>query len=272
MAICGELSGNAKSLITSASLFFTITFLQYIASLPKFANSLALRADCLSMFVDGVSYLGNLAAEWNPNERSKKEVELSVAGLSLTVLLGFTIVFLFEALNEVFIPSRKLDDDVDARIVLGFALLGLLFDVISIYAFFKWSDSTFLHSHLGGHDNAELQDGQSKGPTNDTRAKDLNVLSALLHIWSDLLRSLTTLIEAVIILTEPSFASEKVDGICALIVCSIITLTTVTALVTWVRELRSHIEQHLGQDYEQVSLYELDKENKSADNKQADFF
>ena len=69
---CGgkEVSGNAKSLILMSALFFAITLAQYVASLPQFANSLALRADCLSMFVDGFSYLGNLAAECNSHPQS----------------------------------------------------------------------------------------------------------------------------------------------------------------------------------------------------------
>jgi hypothetical protein len=92
------LTGNAKTLLTTSFLFFTITALQYVASLPQFANSLvlqfstfllvflsclvivisvqfkALRADCLSMFVDGLSYLGNLWAECYPDPNMKKVV------------------------------------------------------------------------------------------------------------------------------------------------------------------------------------------------------
>mmetsp|Transcript_46765 Transcript_46765/g.60116 ORF Transcript_46765/g.60116 Transcript_46765/m.60116 type:complete len:205 (+) Transcript_46765:117-731(+) len=117
MAFYSSLSGTSKSLLLTACLFFTISFFQYIASLPLFANSLALRADCLSMFIDGLSYLGNLAADMNTDPRSKKQMELVVAGLSLTLLLGFTLVFFFDALNEVFSQSISHDDDtVNAKI------------------------------------------------------------------------------------------------------------------------------------------------------------
>ena len=37
-----------------------ITAAQYVASLPRFANSLSLKAGCVSMFVDGLSYLCDL--------------------------------------------------------------------------------------------------------------------------------------------------------------------------------------------------------------------
>ena len=43
-----------------------------IASLCLPSISQALRADCLSMLVDGLSYLGNLAAECHTDKGSKK--------------------------------------------------------------------------------------------------------------------------------------------------------------------------------------------------------
>jgi Co/Zn/Cd efflux system component len=100
-----NVSGNAKTLIVTAFLFASITSVQYVASLPKFANSLALRADCLSMAVDTCSYLGNLAAECNSNQDSKKAMELIVAGISLSVLLGFTVAFFVEAVQLAFVSS-----------------------------------------------------------------------------------------------------------------------------------------------------------------------
>ena len=115
---CQRLTANSKSLITSAVLFFTITGVQYVASLPMFANSLALKADCLSMFVDGLSYLGNLAAECNPDSENKRVFELAAAGISLSVLLGFTIFFLFEAIDNT-VGKVDADDRVDPYIGKG---------------------------------------------------------------------------------------------------------------------------------------------------------
>ena len=120
---CGMImSSNAKSLITSACLFFLITGLQYVASLPRFANSLALQADCLSMFVDGVSYLGNLAAECNPNAATKRLVEMAVAGVSLSILLGFTVFFIYDAVQHI---VRETDDEEDVNPSIGWHPLSL---------------------------------------------------------------------------------------------------------------------------------------------------
>jgi len=42
---------DAKVLCVYIALFFLISVAQFVASLPPFANSLALRADCVSMAV-----------------------------------------------------------------------------------------------------------------------------------------------------------------------------------------------------------------------------
>ena len=80
------------------------------------------------MLVDGLSYLGNLGAECNHDKRTKKVplshtflcvflaahhdsviqsqcVELVVSGISLSLLLGFTVAFAHEAASETFGPG-----------------------------------------------------------------------------------------------------------------------------------------------------------------------
>ncbi|GMH57119.1 hypothetical protein TL16_g02295 [Triparma laevis f. inornata] len=68
---CGlKLTGNAKTLLISTFLFLTITTGQYFAAIA--ASSIALKADCVSMLVDALSYIGNLFAECTPNPDTKK--------------------------------------------------------------------------------------------------------------------------------------------------------------------------------------------------------
>ena len=59
---CGVyVSGNSKVLLVSIFLFLSITGGQYFAAI--IAHSISLKADCVSMLVDALSYMGNLAAE-----------------------------------------------------------------------------------------------------------------------------------------------------------------------------------------------------------------
>ena len=108
------MSGNACSLIVNAVLFFAITAAQFVASLPMYANSLALRADCLSMFVDGMTYLGNLGAECTVDKQRKALLEVVVSGLSLLVLFAFTLYFIVDAavLISAEDEGKEGDDDV----------------------------------------------------------------------------------------------------------------------------------------------------------------
>ena len=264
---CGgkEVSGNAKSLILMSALFFAITLAQYVASLPQFANSLALRADCLSMFVDGFSYLGNLAAECNSHPQSKRCLEISMSGLSLSILLGFTVYFAIEAINDVLLGEApgngNLDSGkVDARYVLAFALVGLLVDLLSLMSFWCWAaTSNTIHG-------VEINDGGvgrlEESPKGDAAShytpgkRNINMISALVHVGSDLLRSLTTLVEAIVILannqdakgkdtlssSDGAFDSVQADGLAALVVCAIIAAGAILALVTWVQELNADLQ------------------------------
>merc|ERR1719424_307659 len=71
---CGcVVSGNAISLLVAAVLFAAITATQWIFA--EIANSDALKADCVSMGVDVLAFLGNLFAECNPFPDSKRWLE-----------------------------------------------------------------------------------------------------------------------------------------------------------------------------------------------------
>jgi divalent metal cation (Fe/Co/Zn/Cd) transporter len=63
-------------LLISTFLFLAITSGQYFAAIA--AASLSLKADCISMLVDALSYIANLFAECTPNPRTKKKMELSM--------------------------------------------------------------------------------------------------------------------------------------------------------------------------------------------------
>ena len=140
-----RLSGNTKSLLVMFFLFTTITAAQWVAGLM--AHSLALQADCASMAVDALSYLGNMVAECRTDQRSRARLELGMSAFSLLLLAWFTLLFMAKAVNSVAIAESAIaegaeGDDaeaVDPDIVLGFAMLGILFDVASLVGFRVWS-------------------------------------------------------------------------------------------------------------------------------------
>ena len=109
-----KITGNSKSLIVMMTLFATITGAQYVCAL--IAHSLALQADCISMGVDTLSYMGNLLAECQSSAVAKRccvpvldahavlssyvnvyrRLEICMGGFSLVLLLGFTSYFIYD--------------------------------------------------------------------------------------------------------------------------------------------------------------------------------
>lgn len=256
---CGmALSGNAKSLIVMTALFTIITASQYIAAI--IANSIALQADCASMLVDALSYVGNLFAECSTDKDKKAQLELSMSFVSLALLVGFTIYFMLEAVEETRATvcfsihraaecTSELTDDtcewtnstsdatgdgkcgeleeVNPFIVIGFAAAGLVFDVASLVAYRVWTKPS---------ENQGLnEEGEER--------KNVNMLSALLHVLSDLARSTTTLIEGSILLIYTDVSGARIDGWSALIVCSLIAAGALGAIASWVAEARLYFSE-----------------------------
>merc|ERR1711871_634009 len=69
---------------------------------------------------------------------------------------------------------------------------------------------------------------------------NVNMMSALLHVLSDLMRSTTTLVESIIIL-QFGINGARADGWSALIVCSLIAVGALGGLLEWVKALREHL-------------------------------
>lgn len=241
---CGVyVSGNSKVLLVSIFLFLSITGGQYFAAI--IAHSISLKADCVSMLVDALSYMGNLAAECSRSRpRSKKRLELVVSLISFCLLFYFTSFFLLESVKNISHvrclcqddsegnqachlegsdESCEPEEDVNPWIVFGFALGGLLFDAFSLVAYKVFSSKS---EENDDDDEAAVEGG-----------RNVNMLSALMHVLSDLLRSTTTLVESAVLFYYTSADSVRVDGWCALIVCSCIALGALWSIMVWLREV-----------------------------------
>ena len=222
---CGcWISGNAISLLVAAILFAAITVTQWIFA--EIANSDALKADCVSMGVDVLAFLGNLFAECNPFPDSKRKVELTMSGISHVLLLFFTVQFIIEGYGDATEADDDNGEDVNGYIVLGFALGGLAFDMITLLTY-KFYGTKKDEDELAGEGTEDAV----------TCGINTNMCAALLHVVSDLARSTTTLVESIIIINMPNVNSTQADGVSTLIVCSIIVIGATGALLTWLREV-----------------------------------
>ena len=243
--------------------------------------------------------------------------ELGMSALSLMLLAGFTLAFMAAAAHEVAgegVERHAGKLAVNPGIVLGFAVLGIVFDVASLVGFRVWS-SAGVSSHAataaadggsgecgggggsggaagrgggGGAGEGEGEGGAGRDGGEDGGGEDgggeagnvvadgggvevsrwrlrrgysalyrgcggasvtmcrfnvysINMLSALLHVMSDLARSITTLVEGVLLHTHPELDGADVDAWSALVVCFLISLGLCGGAVKWTQEFRAHL-------------------------------
>eukprot|EP01052_Picozoa_sp_SAG31_P036013 SAG31_NODE_4430_length_3236_cov_2.591011_1_plen_400_part_00 len=241
-------SPNVRILCVAAVLFGTITLVQFVAALA--ANSMALLADCVCMAVDTLSYVGNIAAECagevdaaNVTAIRRREWQrVAAAGVSLALLLGFTVYFLVEAVRAI--GTEDDGEEVDPYIVLAFAIAGLLFDAASLAAFRCMQRV----QPVDGGEETEIVPAIAVGTSSPSvpavsamppkqAAEGLNMVSALLHVLSDSLRSAATLCEAILILGFPNVPSSAFDAWATVAVTTVILIALGGPSVGWANEV-----------------------------------
>jgi len=208
------LTNRQRGIVVTMVLFATITSAQFGAAIV--ANSLALMGDCGSMLVDTFSYAANLWAEC-VESKNKERNQLIATFVSIIVLIGITGFVIYDSIN-ILTSEGEDGDDVNAYIVFGFALGGLLFDMIGLLA---------------------LGEGKKE---KSTGAADLNLHSAGMHVLADLMRSTTTLVESILIWIG-QVDSATTDATAALIVSALILIPCAEMIREWwveYREYRRH--------------------------------
>jgi len=205
------MTNRQRGIVVTMVLFATITSAQFGAAI--IANSLALLGDCGSMLVDTFSYGANLWAEC-VESKHKERNQLIATFVSILVLMGITGFVIYDSIS-ILLSDGSDDDDVNAYIVFGFALGGLVFDLLGLFA---------------------LGEGKKE---ESTGAADLNLHSAGLHVLADLMRSTTTLIESILIWAG-TVNGTSADATAALIVSALIIIPCVEMIREWLLEYRRY--------------------------------
>jgi len=205
-------------LILTTCLFGSITIVQYYFG-TVLTKSKSLVADCNSMAADTLSYFLNIFAELAP-PAWKRKLQLVIPILSLTVLATLTVLAFQDSLGALLKPCDIDESNPDADdsclgpnpwIVWAFGLGGLIFDLISIWAFCKNKN----------------QKSEGKLP--------VNMLAAFMHVGADMIRSLTTTVEGFFLISKVWGADQgkTVDAWS----CMIITVVIFIGIVFGVYEV-----------------------------------
>mmetsp|Transcript_75243 Transcript_75243/g.232670 ORF Transcript_75243/g.232670 Transcript_75243/m.232670 type:complete len:312 (-) Transcript_75243:424-1359(-) len=207
------LTPNVKALAFSAFLFALITIVQVFAA--RMAKSQALLADCISMGVDALTYLGNIVVECKKRDGGAHVLsQLVIVACSLGCLIYFTEDTMRESSGIVQVcrgqvPGDGVEEDVNGWITLSFALGGVAFDVACLIAFYRSSRES-------------------------GSARHVNMFSALLQVGADFLRSTSTLIMSLLILVG-GFDSTCLDAYTSLFIGTTIIAGASAGLYSWMR-------------------------------------
>lgn len=193
-------TSNVKTLVFTSCLFLSITVAQMLAA--KVSHSRALMVDSISMGVDGLTFFCNIFVELRKRDGGEHlRSQLVVSAISLGFLTFFTIDALQESTGIalgcwgwVQEAAGGDEEDVNPYIVMAFALAGLAFDGVSLFAFWR--------------------SAQKSGAS-------LNMGTALLHVGADFLRSATTLCMSLLILLA------GMDGTCTDATASLLVGATI---------------------------------------------
>lgn len=220
----GCLTPNIKALMLTAFLFSFITVVQIFAA--KIAHSQALLMDCISMGVDAFTYMGNIFVEWRKQGGSdRKGSQLIVCAISLSCLLYFTYDASQESWGTVQVCTGAAQasgdsDDVNGWITLGFGAGGVVFDLISLWAFYR--------------------SNQKQG---EVRA--VNMFTALLHVGADFLRSTSTVVMSLLILVG-GYDSTCLDAYTSLLIGASIVAGGSMGVYNWIKLLIEYLRPSPG--------------------------
>ena len=198
------------------------------------SRSLALTADVVQNAVDLSTYAVNLYAEYQAEfMRSKglaeargKRLELAAASFSVLGLVGVGCWVLWAALDRFHsaaLPGASPPAHIDAHILLAFTVVGCLGDIFVATIFCKYSkqsneiiDQGPILDIEGTPSQPGQQRQQQQSPVTE---KNVNMVSAMAHVMTDAIRSITIVIGAFLIYLQHhkiihlNVQEEVMDGI-----------------------------------------------------------
>eukprot|EP00932_Pfiesteria_piscicida_P013215 SRR837773.24732.p3 GENE.SRR837773.24732~~SRR837773.24732.p3 ORF type:complete len:188 (-),score=64.02 SRR837773.24732:47-610(-) len=184
--------------------------------------------DVISMLVDGLTYFCNILVECKRADGGEHaRSQLVVTALSLSCLTFFTAQALRESWDIAAVCAgwattlRSGDeedvDEVNPFIVLVFACAGLLFDLASLWSFWRSAKA-------------------------DPEGAGLNMRTALLHVGADFLRSSTTLVMSLMIMIG-HINGTCADAFASVLVCATILVGAAKGFLSWASMLGRHLRR-----------------------------
>jgi len=199
------------------------------------------------MAMDAVSYFGNILGESSDIPSQRVVLQLFFSMLSLLLLNYFNTTILIQSIGIVHKTSQQMEKDgeegegVEGNIVISFAGLGLVFDAICLYAYYYYAKLDADIEYKEMMTIAEAEGKSLEEAKASIQKPEINMLTALLHVSADLVRSIATFVEGILLLAgglSPD-KQEYVDAICGIIIAASIYLASIYALYEWINSFRN---------------------------------
>jgi len=239
--MCIPLTNNVKALFIMMVMFAAISIGQYFAAAA--ANSQSLKADVISMAVDALSYLGNILGEGSDIPSQRIVLQLFFSTVSIVLLLYFNTTILIESIailkdNEDSGEDEEEGAGVEGSLVFSFATLGLIFDAICLYAYYYYAKKDADAEYKIMKAESAAASGAESSDQVKIQKPQINMLTALLHVSADLLRSTVTFILGIILMTGklPPSGEAYVDAIGGIIIGASLYAAVAYATYEWCLE------------------------------------
>eukprot|EP00434_Breviolum_minutum_P030420 symbB.v1.2.026904.t2/scaffold2726.1/size72210/2 len=186
--------------------------------------------------ITAAQFLAALAAESD----ALLVTDLCASGISILVLLLVSVSGLLDAVHDLEHPREK-DRLQSPLLVLIFGFLGICFDLISFWGFYRWGLHGLLNGGYGGF--GEGSPMASPMAVNDAMSPSsrivattsMNMRSAFMHVGADLLRSMVTVAEGLLVLWGHT-NGKSTDSYSSLIVSLTILCGVLVGLMAWGRQ------------------------------------
>lgn len=165
--------------------------------------------------------------------QQKKVLEIYIPTFSVTALLAVTGYILSGAIDVL---RNGDDDEVNVYFLFGFAGGNFLVDVVSTWMFYRKGHEVLISGPISMERQSVDFGNKKKGLPDST--PNLNMISALTHVGSDTLRTLSVFVAAVV-----SYVGHVDASVCDAWAAVVITITICFAVIPLLKEIYHAVQR-----------------------------
>ncbi|XP_010521897.1 PREDICTED: metal tolerance protein B-like [Tarenaya hassleriana] len=226
---CKEREESTRRLFSLMFLYLVVMSVQIVGGLKS--NSLAVITDAAHLLADvagfSVSILAIKISSWDADPYSSygfKRLEVLGALLSVQLIWLVSGVLIHEAVERLLSRTRE----VNGEAMFFISAFGFCVNLVMVMWLGHGHNDHHHHHHCKPRESEEETDLLSGGSGKSSKAININIQGAYLHVMADMIQSLGVMIGGAIIWAKPQWL--VVDLICTLVFSAFALAATVPML------------------------------------------